>query len=299
MNYKHLHYFWMVAKSGGLLRASEQLHTTPQTLSGQIKLLEDRLGKPLFQKRGRKLELTPSGQTVLSYAEEIFSLGAEMEQTLRTDNDSGRAMEFRVGVADALPKAIAYHLLEPAIHLPEPVRIVCREWKLDSLLAELAMHRLDLVIADAPIPSGLSVKAFNHKLGRSGQSFFAAPKLAARFKEGFPGNLNGMPSLMHGEDSAIQKQINRWFDSKQIYPQVIGEFDDSALLKVFGREGVGFFAAPTVLEAEIVEQYGVIVLGRTEAVWQDFFAISIERRITHPCVLAICNAARGELFLEA
>ncbi|GAB2902876.1 transcriptional activator NhaR [Uliginosibacterium flavum] len=298
-NYKHLHYFWMVAKTGGLLRASEQLHTSPQTLSGQIKLLEERLGKPLFQKRGRKLELTESGQTVFSYANEIFSLGAEMEHALRTDSKSGRSIEFRVGVADALPKSIAYRLLEPAMRLTEPVRIVCREWKLDSLMAELATHRLDLVIADSPIPAGVSVKAYNHKLGRSGQSFFATPKLAARCKGAFPALLNGMPMLMHSEDSAVQKQLDRWLENEQIYPNVMGEFDDSALLKAFGREGQGIFAAPTVLEAEIVEQYGVKVLGRTEAVWQDFYAISVERRITHPCVLAICNSARGDLFASA
>ncbi|MDP5237930.1 transcriptional activator NhaR [Uliginosibacterium sp. 31-16] len=295
-NYKHLHYFWMVAKSGGLLRASEQLHASQQTLSGQIKLLEERLGKPLFQKRGRKLELTEAGKTVFSYADEIFSLGAEMEQALRTENQPGRAIEFRVGVADALPKAIAYRLLEPAMRLPSPVRIVCREWKLDSLMAELATHRLDLVIADSPIPSGLSVKAYNHKLGRSGQSFFAAPSLAERCLGAFPTMLTGMPMLMHSEDSDVQKQLNRWLEHEHIYPEVVGVFDDSALLKAFGREGQGVFAAPTVLEAEIVKQFDVRVLGRTAAVWQEFYAISIERRITHPCVLAICNAARGALF---
>lgn len=298
-NYKHLHYFWMVAKSGGLLPASEALHTSQQTLSGQIKLLEERLGKSLFQKRGRKLELTEAGKTVFSYADEIFSLGAEMEQALRTENQAGRTIEFRVGVADALPKSIAYRLLEPAMRLTEPVRIVCREWKLDSLMAELATHRLDLVIADSPIPGGVSVKAYNHKLGRSGQSFFAAPQLAARCTGAFPAKLDGMPMLMHGDDSEVQKQLNRWLEDERIYPEVVGIFDDSALLKAFGREGQGIFAAPTVLEAEIVEQFDVQILGRTEAVWQDFYAISIERRITHPCVLAICNAARGALFAAA
>ncbi|PLK49767.1 transcriptional activator NhaR [Uliginosibacterium sp. TH139] len=295
-NYKHLHYFWMVAKSGGLLPASEALHTSQQTLSGQIKQLEDRFGKALFQKRGRKLELTEAGKTVFSFADEIFSLGAEMEQVLRTETPSGRAIEFRVGVADALSKSIVYHLLEPAMRLPEPVRIVCREWKLDSLMAELATHRLDLVIADSPIPTGLSVKAYNHKLGRSGQSFFAAPQLAARCTGSFPATLNGMPMLMHGDDSEVQKQLDRWLESEHLYPNVAGVFDDSALLKAFGREGHGIFAAPTILEAEIISQHGVKLLGRTAAIWQDFYAISIERRITHPCVLAICNAARGELF---
>jgi LysR family transcriptional regulator, transcriptional activator of nhaA len=295
-NFKHLQYFWMVAKSGGLRQASEALHTSQQALSGQIKLLEERLGKPLFQKRGRKLELTEAGRTVFSYADEIFSLGAEMEEALRSDSAAGRAIEFRVGVADALPKSIAYRLLEPAVRLPEPVRIVCREWKLDSLMAELATHRLDLVIADSPIPSGLSVKAYNHKLGRSGQSFFAAPKLAERCQGPFPACLDGMPMLVYGEDSDVRKQLDRWLENEHLYPEVVGEFDDSALLSAFGREGRGVFAAPTILEQEITAQHGVKVLGRTSAIRQEYYAISIERRITHPCVLAICDAARGALF---
>lgn len=296
INFKHLQYFWMVAKSGGLRQASEALYTSQQALSGQIKLLEERLGKALFQKRGRRLELTEAGRTVFSYADEIFSLGAEMEEALRSDDPSGREIEFRVGVADALPKSIAYRLMEPALRLPEPVRIVCREWKLDSLMAELATHRLDLVLADSPIPTGLSVKAYNHKLGRSGQSFFAAPALARQCGGTFPSRLDGMPMLIHGEDSDVRRQLERWFEHEHLFPRVVGEFDDSALLNAFGREGFGIFAAPTVLEAEIIEQNGVEVLGRTQAVWQEFYAISIERRITHPCVLAICNAARGALF---
>jgi len=295
-NYKHLHYFWMVAKSGGLRRASEALHTSQQALSGQIKLLEERLGKPLFQKNGRRLELTETGRMVYSYADEIFALGAEMEQALRSEMLSGQEIEFRVGVADALPKSIAYRLLEPALRLPDPVRIVCREWKLDSLMAELATHRLDLIIADSPIPAGLSVKAYNHRLGHSGQSFFATPALAAQHPGSFPGRLDGMPMLLHGEDSDVRRQLENWLEQQHLYPHVVGEFDDSALINAFGREGFGAFVAPTLLEAEIVEQNGFEILGRTKSVRQEFYAISIERRITHPCVLAICNMARGALF---
>lgn len=298
-NYKHLHYFWMVAKSGGLRRASEALHTSQQALSGQIKLLEERLGKPLFQKNGRRLALTETGRTVYSYADEIFALGAEMEQALRSERLSGQEIEFRVGVADALPKSIAYRLLEPALRLSDPVRIVCREWKLDSLMAELATHRLDLIIADSPIPAGLSVKAYNHRLGHSGQSFFATPALAAQHPGSFPGRLDSMPMLLHGEDSDVRRQLENWLEQQHLYPRVVGEFDDSALINAFGREGFGAFAAPTLLEAEIVEQNGFEVLGRTKSIRQEFYAISIERRITHPCVLAICNMARGALFGEA
>lgn len=295
-NYKHLHYFWMVAKSGGLRRASEALHTSQQALSGQIKLLEERLGRPLFQKLGRRLELTETGRMVFSYADEIFALGAEMEQALRSGPQTDHEIEFRVGVADAVPKSIAYRLLEPALRLPEQVRIVAREWKLDSLMAELATHRLDLIIADSPIPAGLSVKAYNHRLGHSGQSFFATPALAAQCRGGFPARLDGMPMLLHGEDSDVRRQLELWLEKEHLYPRVVGEFDDSALISAFGRQGFGIFAAPTLLEAEIVEHNGVEVLGRTEAIRQQFYAISIERRITHPCVLAICNMARDALF---
>jgi LysR family transcriptional activator of nhaA len=296
MNLKHLHYFWRVARARSVARASEELHLTPQTISGQIGLLERDLGTPLFTKSGRNLELTDAGRLAFEYAQDIFKLGAELEQTLRHYPGGARSLEFRVGVADAVPKTIAYHLIEPAIDLAQPVRIVCREWKLDSLLAELAAHRLDLVIADAPIPHSLSVRAYNHRLGGSGVSFFASASLAKRCKGGFPGCLDGTPMLVPGADAAVRARLASWCEAKGLRPRVVGEFDDSALMKAFGKRGAGVFIGPTVLEAEIRAQYGVRLLGRTDEFAEEFYAISVERRVTHPCVVAITDAARGRLF---
>jgi LysR family transcriptional activator of nhaA len=296
MNFKHLHYFWRVAKAGGVTRASEELHLTPQTISGQIGLLEEDLGAPLFAKRGRNLELTEAGRLALGYAQDIFTLGAELEESLRNYPTGGRPAEFRVGVADAVPKTIAYRLIEPATHLADPVRIVCFESKLDSLLAELAAHRLDLVIADAPIPPSVSVRAYNHRLGESGVSFFASARLLKSFKGKFPACLRGAPMLVPGVQAAVRSRLERWCRAKNLQLRVVGEFDDSALMKAFGQRGAGVFIGPTVLESEIEMQYRVKTLGRTVEIVEEFFAISVERRVTHPCVVAITEAARDRLF---
>lgn len=296
MNYKHLHYFMQVAKTGSVLGASERMHVTPQTISGQIQLLEDQLGSPLFGKSGRGLVLTEAGRLALGYAEDIFSLGAELEQAVREHPNNRPALEFRVGVADVLPKPIAYRLVEPATQLEEPVRLACREWKLDNLLAELALHRLDLVLSDAPIPPSVSVNAFSHQLGASGQTFFAAPALAARFKQGFPQCLEGAPILMPGQDSATGQKLQSWFQARTLHPHVVGEFDDSALAMEFGRRGAGLFLAPTVLADEIAHQFGVTAIGQADGITVEYFAISVERRITHPCVVAITRSARQALF---
>ncbi len=296
MNFKHLGYFWQVAKAGGVARASEQVHLTPQTLSGQIGLLETQLGTPLFAKKGRNLELTDAGRVAFGYAQEIFDLGSELEDSLRNYPMRGRLIEFRVGVADAVPKSIAYRLIEPATRLTVPVRIVCREWKLDSLLTELAAHRLDLVIAGAPIPAAARVRAYNHRLGDSGVSFFASPELRKTLKRAFPACLDGAPMLVPGDDTAVSTRLLRWLDAKSLRPRVVGEFDDTALMKAFGQHGSGVFIGPTVLESEIKTQYGVETLGRTREIYEEFFAISMERRATHPCVVAIHESARDGLF---
>ena len=297
MNFKHLHYFWMAARAGGIVRAGEQLHTTPQTLSGQIKLLEDRLGRKLFRKAGRQLELTDDGRTALKYADEIFALGNELENALRRPRSADeRVLEFRVGVADSVAKSVAYRLLEPALNLTEPVRMVCHEWKYADLLAELALHRLDLVIANEPLSRRVSVKAFNHELGRTPMSFFAAPALMARLGGPFPRCLDGQPLLVHSATSPVRQQLEAWLVRERLAPRIVGEFDDGALMKAFGREGRGIFLAPTVLEGEVSAQYEVRVVGRSEELVEDFFAISVERRITHPCVAAITQAARSDLF---
>ena len=299
MNFKHLHYFWRVAKAGGVARASEQLHLTPQTISGQIGLLEDALGTPLFAKKGRNLELTDAGRLALGYAQDIFALGSELEESLRNYPAGGRPVEFRVGVAEAVSKTIAYRLIEPATRLPTTMRLVCRESKLDSLLAELAAHRLDLVISDAPIPPSVSVRAYNHRLGESGVSFFASAALFKHCKGKFPACLDGAPMLVPGDGAAVRPRLDRWRDANKLRPRVVGEFDDSALMKAFGQRGAGVFIGPTVLESEIETQYGVKTLGRTQEIVEEFFAISVERRVTHPSVVAITAAAKDRLFVTS
>jgi LysR family transcriptional activator of nhaA len=292
MNLKHLFYFWKTAKEGGIVRAGEALHVTPQTISGQIGLLEDSLGVELFSRQGRALELTDAGRLALSYADEIFSLGAELEQAIR-HYPKGRPATFRVGVSDALPKQLAYRLLEPAVAVGEPLRIVCREGRLERLLTELAVHRLDLVIADTPLPATLDVRAYNHRLAESGMSFVAAPALAARCAKRFPDCLAELPLLVPGEDSSARLKLMRWLEKVRLRPKIVGEFDDSALMTAFGQAGVGVFPVPTVVEAEIVAAYGVTLLGRSAEARTEYFAISAERRVTHPCVLAIAESARA------
>ena len=295
MNFKHLYYFWVTAKAGGIVRAGEQLHTTPQTLSGQIKLLEAWLGCRLFRKSGRQLELTSEGQLALGYAEQIFTLGAEMEGALRQVRGGQKTLEFRVGVADSVAKSVVYRLLEPALSMPEPVRLICSEGKFPDLLAQLALNRLDLVMADEPMSGRISIKAFNHPLGSTTMSFFCTPALRAQLQGDFPQCLNDAPMLIQGTSSSVRKHLDHWLARHQIRPRIIGEFDDGALMKAFGSEGRGAFMSASMLEAETTLQYGVEVIGRTDEMREDFFAVSAERRITHPCVAAITASARGQL----
>jgi LysR family transcriptional activator of nhaA len=296
VNFKHLHYFWATAKAGGIVRASEQLHISPQTLSGQIKLLEDRLGCSLLRKSGRRLELTQAGHVALGYADQIFALGAELEAALSQVGSDRQVLDCRVGIADSVPKAIAYRLLEPALDVPQQVRLICHEGKFQDLLAKLAVQRLDLVIADEPMSKQLGVKAFNHALGTTAMSFFAAPTLRRSLQGDFPRLLDGAPMLIQGAASAMRQRLERWLARHQLHVRSIGEFDDAALLMAFGREGRGVFMSPTVLENETCAQHGVEVLGRTDDLVEEFYAVSVERRITHPCVAAITQAARGRLF---
>jgi LysR family transcriptional activator of nhaA len=296
MNFKHLHYFWVVARAGGVIRAGEQLHTTPQTLSSQIKLLEGRLGRKLFRKSGRGLELTEDGRVALTYADQIFGLGQELEGALRRQRSSTRVIEFRVGVSDSVAKAMAYRLLEPALQLGEPVHLHCGEGHLDDLLGQLALHRLDLVIADAPMPARLSVKAFNHALGTSTVGFFCTPEVRRTLRGAFPQCLQGAPMLLPGASTALRMQLEAWLARWKVQPVVLAEVDDGALMKAFGREGRGVVLAPAVLKDDVCAQYGVEVVGLSDELVEEFFAISVERRITHPCVAAITQAARGELL---
>jgi LysR family transcriptional activator of nhaA len=296
MNFKHLHYFWVTAKAGGIMRAGEQLHTTPQTLSGQIKLLEDWLGRKLFQKSGRNLELTEDGRMALGYADQIFTLGAELENAVRLPRGANRVLDFKVGVADSVTKSLAYRLLEPALNLDDPVRMICSEGKFPDLLAKLALNQLDLVIADEPMSKRMSVKAFNHELGSTPMSFFCAPALRKTLQGDFPQCLNDAPMLIQGAQASVRQQWEGWLSRHQLHPRTIGEFDDGALMTAFGRKGRGVFMAPSVMEADIVEQFGVEVIGRSDELVEEFFAVSVERRITHPCVVAITKTARGQLF---
>jgi len=297
-NYRQLYYFQAVAKAGGIARAGEQLHLTPQTMSGQIAQLEDRLGVALFRRAGRRLELTEAGRLALSYADEIFHVGSEMEQALRNWH-AERPFLFRVGVADVVPKSITYRLLAPALALPEAVHLVCREDKLQSLLGELAIHRLDIVIADGPMPPGMDVKGYSHRLGECGLTFLAAPALAATLHGEFPRSLHGAPLLLPGEDSAVRALLLRWLRGAGIHPRVVGDFDDGALMKAFGQAGAGAFAVPEVIAEEVMAQYGVLALGATDAVRERFYLITVERRITHPAARVVSEAARAGLFPAA
>jgi LysR family transcriptional regulator, transcriptional activator of nhaA len=296
VNYKHLHYFWAAARAGGVVRAGQQLNISPQTLSGQIKLLEERLGCALFRKAGRGLELTDDGRLALGYADQIFALGAELEARIGKASTSSAGLDFRVGLSDSVPKSIAYRLLEPALSAAPNVRLICHEGKLADLLGQLAVQRLDLVLADEPLGRQAGLKAFNHALGSTATSFFATPELKRSLKGGFPQCLDDAPMLLPGNASAMRLRFDLWLASRKIRPRIVAEFDDAALMKAFGGEGRGVFMTPTVLESETAAQYGVRVVGRSDELVGEFHAISPERRITHPCVAAITSSARDQFF---
>ena len=295
LNYKHLRYFWVVATEGGVARASERLHLTPQTISGQLSLLEQQLDTKLFNRVGRNLELTEVGRLVMSYAEEIFSLGGELEEAVH-QMPQDRQQVLRVGVVDVLPKSIAHRILEPALLMPEPVRMVCREASLELLLAELTVHRLDLVLADRPIPSTVSTRGFSHRLGECEVSFFATADLRQNLKGAFPACLDAAPLLLPGSGTRLRSAVDRWLDKHRLHPRVMAEFDDSALMKAFGQKGSGIFLAPAAIESEVENQYQVEAIGRTDDIKEYFYAISIERRVTHPVVSVVVESAREALF---
>ncbi len=291
LNYHHLYYFWSVMREGSITAASKRLHLVPATVSTQIARLEDALGGKLFHRSGRGLEPTELGHHVFRYADEIFSIGRELVASLENMADSGR-IPLRIGVEDVLPKMVVRMLLEPVFRLPEPVRLICVEDKKEELLASLTMHRLDAVLSDSPVGRDLPVRVYNHLLGECGVSFFAAPGLARELEGEFPACLHGAPLLLPMEMTTLRGQLDQWFDSRGITPQVVGEFSDSALLKAFAQEGDGVFSAPVIIEEEVVRQYRVEVIGRTDQVRERFYAISVERVIHHPAVTAISDNAR-------
>jgi len=295
LNYHHLKYFWAVARSETLTSAAQHLGLTPQTLSAQIKGLEHDIGQQLFARSGRRLVLTDVGHAVLKYAEEIFAIGDELTEML-AGRSVARAMQVVVGVADVLPKLVAHRLIEPAIHLDEPVRVVCRATGLPSLLADLATHRIDVVLSDAPIPSPVRIRAFNHLLGECGVTFMASTSIAREYGRGFPGSLDGAPMLLPADGTALRRQLDDWFTDNEIRPKLVGEFEDSALLKAFGQAGAGLFPVPSIVEEEVGRQYHARPIGVVDGVVERFYAISVERRVTDPAVAAICTAARTMLF---
>lgn len=291
LNYHHLLYFWVVAREGSISRATQELNLTQPTISAQIRALEESLGEKLFRKSGRGLALTEVGRVVYRYAEEIFTLGKELRDTVK-GRPTGRPARFVVGVADVVPKLVTYRLLEPAFKLPERLDVSLREDEPEKLFAALSLHELDLVITDAPVPPGVAVKAFNHLLGESSVSLFAVKDLALQYRKSFPRSLERAPLLLPDRGAELRRLLSQWFDRIDVRPMVVAEFEDSALMQIFGSQGHGIFPAPTAIEKEISRQYGVSVVGRVAEVREKFYAISGERRIKHPAVVAITDVAR-------
>jgi LysR family transcriptional activator of nhaA len=295
LNYNHLYYFWVVANEGSIARASERLHLTPQTISGQLRVLEEAIDGKLFQKAGRGLALTETGRVVLLYADEIFRLGSELRDVLE-GGVKGPSMVFNAGIAMVVPKLVAYRILEPALHLPERVRMVCHEAPLDDLLADLAVHKLDLVLTDSAVSPALNIRAYNHLLGETGVTFFGAERYARRCEQDFPKCLDGESMLLPYHGSALRPMLEQWLERHGIQPRVAAEFEDSALMKAFGEAGTGIFVAPTAIEEQVCEKYNVVAVGRTEEITERFYVISAERRIKHPAVAAVTDAARQHLL---
>ena len=297
LNYKHLLYFYTVAREGSIKRACEQLHVTQPAISAQLQKLQRSVGEKLFEMSGRNLVLTEAGKVAYEYAGEIFALGGELIDTLHK-RPTGKPLRLAVGIVDSLPKLVAYRLLQPALRMDQPIQLILQDDRPERLFAELSVHRLDLVLTDAPLPPAVSVRAYNHLLGECGVSMFGAPLLAEQYRVDFPRSLDGAPFLVPTENTTLRRSLEQWLEAKEIRPDIVAEIADSGLLKTFGRAGIGIFAAPSVVEAEIQRQYQVEVIGQLDDVVERFYAISIERRLKHPAVLAISSAAREELFLS-
>ena len=295
LNLKHLRYFWAVASHGSIARASAILHLTPQTISGQLRELEDQIGAKLFAKSGRSLSLTETGRLVFAYADEMFRISDELQDVL-AGRTPGGGLTLNVGIAMVVPKLLAHRVLAPALRMGEPVQLKCYEKPLTDLLADLSVHKLDLVLADSPLNPALNIRAYNHPLGESPIAFFAAASMAARFREDFPRSLQGAPMLMPTTASALRRALDFWLDREQLKPVVVAEIEDRALMKTFGEAGAGIFTAPQAVETDVLAKYEVEVIGRTEDIKERLYVISAERRIKHPAVSVITEAARSGLF---
>lgn len=295
LNFQHLQYFSVVAREGGLAAAGRALHLTHSTLSAQIRSLEDQLGEKLFRRLGRRLVLTDTGHVVQQYAEEIFALGRELVDTV-AGRGEGKVPRLAVGVVDVVPKVVVRELMRPATSGPEPVKLIVHESSYEALLASLSLHMLDVVIADAPLPPSAGVKAHEHLLGETTVTVFGAPAMAAKYRAGFPNSLEGAPVLLPLESARLRRAMEQWFEARALGPNRIAEFEDSALLKVFGADGLGLFVAPTVVAEEVCRQYGVEIVGEIPEVTERFYAVSLDRKLKIPVVMAICDAARQHLF---
>jgi LysR family transcriptional regulator, transcriptional activator of nhaA len=298
LNYHHLRYFWMVAKEGGLTKAAAKLHVSQPTISAQIQALEGVLGEKLFRRAGRNLRLTDVGQHVLSYAEEIFSIGQDLLNSVK-QRPTSRPLRLRLGVADALPKLVTYRIIEPIFRLQQPVQVSCWETKVSDMLVELAAYRLDIVLADEPASSGVNAKVFNHLLGECGVAFCAEAKLARKLKRGFPKSLHGAPALLPMANSGLRRSMEKWFHTMNIRPRLVGEFEDPAFLNAVAFHGLGFMPVASIVAKEAATRFGFGVIGRTESCRQRFYAITPERKMTYPAVTAIISDARARLFPKA
>ena len=296
LNYHHLLYFWTVVREESVSRAAEKLRLAQPTVSAQVKLLEEALGDKLFERQGRRLVLTDVGRLVYRYADEIFGIGRELLEAVKGRPSGGRPLSLVVGVANAVPKLIVHRLLQPAMTSGQEIHLVCREDSAEILLAELATHALDVVIADAQAPAHVRVKVFSHLLGESETSFFAAGPLAAKARRRFPRSLNDVPVILPTSQTALRRSIDQWFEAEDLHPKVVGEFDDSALMKAFGHTGVAVFPAPTAIEREVARMYRVQVVGRVPTIRERYYALSAERRLKHPGVLSITTAAKTVVF---
>ena len=295
INYHHLFYFWMVAKTGTVSAAAKKLHLARPTVTAQVRELEKSVGQKLLRQQGRGLVLTEFGQQIFAYAENIFSIGQELREFIKT-GQPGRRQKLRVGMPDVVPKLIAFELLKPALIGAEPPRMECYEGKLTDLLADLAIHRLDLVLSDSPAPTTLDVNVYNHKLGECGLSILATPSLAKKYRKGFPDSLTNAPILLPTELTVVRRSLDRWMEDRKVFPEIVAEFEDSALLKVFGQAGQGVFPVPSVIEDIVKKQYGVWLVGRIPEVLDTFYVISVEKRVQHEAAIRIMNQARNKLF---
>jgi LysR family transcriptional activator of nhaA len=295
LNFRHLYYFWVVAKEGSITRAAERLDVAVQTISAQLSLLEQSVGKALLAPQGRRLVLTEAGRLALGYADQIFLLGEQLMDALAS-SDLERTMRLTVGISDSLPKLISSRLLEAALGLDERVKLVCYEDKFESLLGDLSVHKLDVVLTDRPVPSGTTLRVFSHLLGESEISLFGLPALAERYRAGFPASLNGAPLLLPTRNNAIRGRIDHWLESHELRADIVGEFDDNALLNTFGRNGLGLFPAPSALEDDVRNQFDAVPVGALSPVKEQFYVISNERKIKHPAVDAILSAIHGKVF---